>query len=79
MESEIEAASFRGMEKGSTCLYESEGNPFVQELDLGGDSSHQIAVGNDSVGCGSGLYGGVTALGALAISAFIIIRRKKEN
>ena len=59
MESEIEAASFRGMEKGSTCLYESEGDPFVQELDLGGDSSRQIAVGNDSVGCGASIhYGG---------------------
>lgn len=43
------------------------------------DASGTQGSENDSVGCGSGLYGGVTALGALAISAFIIIRRKKEN
>lgn len=60
MESEIEAASFRGMEKSSECLYESEGRAFVQELDVDGDSSYQTVAGNGSVGCGASVHRGVS-------------------
>ena len=77
-ESESTSESTSGSTSESTPDSGSEAESGTSES-IQPDASGTQGSENDSVGCGSGLYGGVTALGALAISAFIIIKRKKEN
>ena len=40
--------------------------------------SEKDSSGSGKKGCGSNVYGGVAALGALAIAAFVMIKRKKD-
>ena len=55
----------------NTSADASDDNPSASESEK--DSS-----GSGKKGCGSNVYGGVAALGALAIAAFVMIKRKKD-
>ena len=58
METEIEAMSFKEMEEGSRCLYESERKSFDQGCNLDEYSPHQPFAGNNAFKhCESIYYG----------------------
>lgn len=91
-DSENETASKTESEETSETTSESESHftsdvtsenplPSHSEKTDGGSGSHAQS-GEESgsaSGCSASFYGGVTALGALAAAAFIVIRSKKED
>ena len=91
-DSENETASKTESEETSETTSESEShftsevtseNPLPSQSEATGSGSGSHAQSGEesgsASGCSASFYGGVTALGALAAAAFIVIRSKKED